>query len=137
MEPRNGKVSISRESVAAAQDLKRQWVDVPEWGGGCYVRGLTALERTKLERSMVDSRGNPNMGGLDYLRVRLVLYGAVNDDGSRIFTDADQSMIEGKSIQAVERIANVAAHLSGLDAAAVAELSGKSETIQSDALPSG
>jgi hypothetical protein len=133
----NGKVSITRDSVASIDDLKRQWVDIPEWGGGCYVRGLTALERTKLERSMVDSRGNPNMGGLDYLRVRLVLYSAINDDGIRIFKDADQSLIEGKSIQAVERIANVAARLSGLDAQAVAELTGKSDTTPNDDSPSG
>lgn len=86
---------------------------------------------------MVDSRGNPNMGGLDYLRVRLVLYSAINDDGSRIFKDADQSLIEGKSIQAVERIANVAARLSGLDAQAVAELTGKSDTTPNDDSPSG
>lgn len=129
--------AFSRESALKSDDLKREWVDVPEWDGGCWVRGLTAFERSKLERSMLDSRGNPNMAGLDALRARLVLFSCVTEDGERVFKESDLSSIEAKSIQAVEKIANVASRLSGLSAEAVAELTGKSDTTTNGDSPTG
>lgn len=129
------RTTFSREAIAKIDDLKREWVDVPEWDGGCWVRGLSALERSKLERSMLDAKGNPNMAGLDALRARLVLFSAVTDAGERIFRDSDLGMIEGKSIQAVERIANVASRLSGLSEEAVIELAGKSEPTTNGSSP--
>ena len=48
---------LNRDAILKAQDLKREIVDVPEWGGEVYVRGFTALEKEEVEirsMSMVD-----------------------------------------------------------------------------------
>ncbi len=38
------RVSLTREQVLAADDLRTEWVDVPEWGGALKVRGLSVAE---------------------------------------------------------------------------------------------
>lgn len=120
-------MELSRDAIIAIRDLQTEKVDVPEWGGFLYARGLTAHERSKLEKSMVNRRGQPDMAGLDELRARLVVAGSVNAAGERLFTDADVPTIGGKSIQAVERIANVVARLSSLSPADVEDLAKNSE----------
>ena len=45
---------LTREQILGSDDLKRQTVAVPEWGGDVFVRMLTGGERDAFEVSAVD-----------------------------------------------------------------------------------
>ncbi len=126
---------FSRDTVQQADDIKREWVDVPEWQGGCWVRGLTAVERSRLERTGMTEDGKVNPLAFDHFRIRLVILAAVDDDNKPLFKNTDLPMLEKKSIQAVERIADVASRLSAITAADVESLTGKSATTPNGASP--
>ena len=51
------KKFLTRNEILAVDDLQTQKVDVPEWGGSVYVRGLTGSERDALEASIVKQVG--------------------------------------------------------------------------------
>ena len=46
-------VFLNREAILAAEDLPRELVEVPEWGGAVYVRALTGAERDQFEASKI------------------------------------------------------------------------------------
>jgi len=48
---------LSKTAILAANDLKSEDIEVPEWGGAVRVRSFTGRERDAFEASMV--RGAP------------------------------------------------------------------------------
>ncbi len=110
---------LSREKILTAQDLKREIVDVPEWGGEVYVRGFTALEKEEVEMrsmAMVDIatgqiRDARQLAGL---KAWIVARCTVDSDGVRIFSDADMDGLQGKNAEVISRLADVAGRLSSL-----------------------
>jgi len=106
---------LSRDDILKAADNEPEEVDVPEWGGSVLVRGMTGRERDAFEVSML----TPGRGGRRQLdpanvRAKLVARCVVDDDGNRLFTDADVAELGGKSAAAVDRVYAVAARLSGM-----------------------
>ena len=47
-----------RESIIAANDLKRESVEVPEWGVTVYVRTMTGEERDQYEEETYKFNGD-------------------------------------------------------------------------------
>ena len=43
---------LTKEQMLAADDIKSERVEVPEWGGDVMVRGLTGTQRDAWEASM-------------------------------------------------------------------------------------
>ena len=108
---------LSRDDILKAADNEPEEVDVPEWGGSVLVRGMTGRERDAFEVSLMQ----PGRGGRKVLdpanvRAKLVARCVVDDDGGRLFTDADVAELGGKSAAAVDRVYAVAARLSGMGA---------------------
>lgn len=111
---------LSRETILAAQDLRRELVDVPEWGGEVYVRGFTALEKEEVEirsMQMVDIASGQirDARQLAGLKAWIVARCVVDSDGRRVFTDADMDGLQGKNAEVISRLADVAGRLSHLD----------------------
>lgn len=110
---------LNRDAILKAQDLRRELVDVPEWGGEVYVRGFTALEKEEVEMrsmQMVDIatgqiKDARQMAGL---KAWIVARCVVDSDGVRIFTDADMDGLQGKNAEVISRLADVAGRLSAL-----------------------
>lgn len=110
---------LSRDAILKAQDLRRELMDVPEWGGELYVRGFTALEKEEVEMrsmQMVDIatgqiKDARQMAGL---KAWIVARCTVDSDGTRIFTDADMDGLQGKNAEVISRLADVAGRLSKL-----------------------
>ena len=101
---------LSRDDILKAADNEPEEVDVPEWGGSVLVRGMTGRERDAFEVSLMQ----PGRGGRKVLdpanvRAKLVARCVVDDDGGRLFTDADVAELGGKSAAAVDRVYAVAA----------------------------
>lgn len=114
---------LSREQILGAEDRKTEDVAVPEWGGTVRVRGLSGIERDAYELSMVQlGADGSRQTRLDNLRGRLVAMACIDDEGNRIFTDADAHALGEKSAAALERVFDVARRLSGLTEDDVEEL---------------
>lgn len=106
---------LSRDDILKAADNDPEEVDVPEWGGSVLVRGMTGRERDAFEVSlMTPGRGGRREVNTANVRAKLVARCVVDDDGGRLFTDADVAELGGKSAAAVDRVYAVAARLSGM-----------------------
>ena len=73
---------LTRESILAAQDLKSQDVEVPEWSGTVRVRMMTGAERDALGASLIGPDRKPDMS---QYRTRLLSLCIVGEDGKPLF----------------------------------------------------
>jgi len=84
---------LTRDAILQAQDLPTQDVEVPEWGGTVRVRALTGAERDAFEQSIVEQRGKSTRMNLQNVRAKLVALTVVDENGNRIFSDADAKLL--------------------------------------------
>lgn len=128
----NGKAYLSRDVILAADDTQFEDVDVPEWGGTVRVKSLMGKERDALEASMIEGKGKKANVNLSNLRAKLVAWSVVDEDGKRVFSEADIAALGAKSAAALNRVYEVAQRLSGITEEDVEELTKNSETAQSE-----
>src|SRR5688500_9435738 len=86
---------LTRDQILALDDLSREEVAIPEWGGSVYVRALSGFDLQKLAVMMRE--GEPSMGAVAALF-------AVDSAGARLFADADAEALSGKHYQARKRM---------------------------------
>lgn len=117
---------LTRSAILDSLDVQTIEVEVPEWGGTVKVRGLTGKERDLFEQASV--RRNPKTGEVELnmanMRARMVAYCVVDEEGERMFTDADIVQLGRKSAAALERVAKAAQKLSGMGNEATEEAAG-------------
>lgn len=114
---------LTRDQILSASDLTFEIVPVPEWGGDVRVRSLSGKERDAFEASILTIRsgGKTRLNPAD-MRAKLVSRCIVNENGERLFTDADITMLSAKSAAALQRVFEAAQRLSGLSDQDVEEL---------------
>ncbi len=106
---------LSREAILAAEsDMPRETVPVPEWSGDVLVFGLSGAEQDSFEASRRITVDGKETQSLVNFRAALCVRCIRNEDGSRVFTDADAVALGAKSSKAIARIFPVAAKLSGM-----------------------
>jgi len=116
---------LTRDAILTADDLKREEVDVPEWGGSVLVREMTGTERDQYERRMVQAKGNKpgiNLDGLVNMRAWVAVRCIIGEDGKQLFSEKDVAALGRKSAAALDRVYDVATRLSGLSAEDVEDL---------------
>ena len=123
---------LTRDQILAADDLKCETLEVPEWGGEVIVRSLTGTERDAFEDSVVKQRGNSRELNLRNARARLVSLSLIDEAGNKLFTDKDVDLLGRKSAAALDRVFAAAQRLSGLTEQDIDELAKNSESGQSD-----
>jgi hypothetical protein len=124
-------MSLTKQNILDAQDLKTETVAVPEWGGEVIVRGMTGAERDRFEASIVQTKGKDQTLNMVNIRAKLASLTICDEDGKRLFTEADIAKLSGKSASALQRIFAVAQKLSGIGEADVKELA---ESLQENPL---
>lgn len=110
-------MALDRSAILAADDLKREEVPVPEWGGSVFVRMLTGAERDRLEADILENPGRN-------VRARIVAACACDDAGKLLFGAADLAALGSKSGSALDRIFARAARLNRITKKDVEELEG-------------
>lgn len=115
---------LTREAILAAPDLQFQDVAVTEWGGSVRVRGMTGNERDEWEWEMIQTRTEDRKENKRRLRAKLVSLTVVDENGQRLFSEADIEALGQKSVRALQRVYNVAQRLSRISADDVEELAG-------------
>lgn len=105
-------MSLTAEQILAADDLKRELVPTPEWGGEVFVVTMTGEERDAFEASCVNgSGGKPDLANF---RAKLAARTVCDDNGKLLFTQAEVTALGKKSCSPLDRIADVAARLNYL-----------------------
>lgn len=110
---------LNRDSILSSDDLPKELVSVPEWGGDVYVRTLSGTERDSFEQSMITKKDKPN---LDNVRARFAVLTICDEAGVRLFSDADAKQLGDKSAAALDRVFAVAQRLNGFSSSDVEEL---------------
>lgn len=104
-------VILTKDAILAADDLPKERVNVPEWGGDVYVRTMTGTDRDAFEASLIGKDGR-----LENVRARLVSLTICSESGDRLFTDDEISSLGNKSAKALDRLFAVSQRLNGIGA---------------------
>ena len=114
--------SLKREDILEVKDIEIEEVEVPEWGGTVCVKGMSGLERDAFEASIVQAKGKGTKVNMENIRAKLAAQTLCDEQGERLFTDADVKLLGKKSAVALQRVFVVAQKLSGIGDADVNEL---------------
>lgn len=118
---------LTAADILAADDLSREKVDVPEWGGHVFVQTLDGTGRDAFETDLVSSNGDDKKINRENFRGKLLGRCIVDDKGKRLFTEAQIEALGKKSAKALDRCLEVAKRLNALSNEDVEELTGNSE----------
>lgn len=102
---------LTRDEILDAEDLKRETVDVPEWGGEVTVQEMSGAQRDAYE---VHITSTPEDTRPTVVRARLAAFSIVDEEGELIFTIDDITKLAKKSAKALDRVFTVAASMSML-----------------------
>ena len=123
---------LSKLEILAANDLKFEDVDAPEWGGTVRIQAISGAARDSFEDSLFSGIGAARKQDLSNVRAKLVACVLVDENGNRIFTDADVMALGAKSASALGRCFDVAQRLNGMSSEIKAELGNVSDVALSD-----
>lgn len=124
-------MTLSREQILEADDIKTEVVNVPEWGGDVIVRGLSGVERDAWEISVSMENGKQTRSPRN-IRAQLVVRAVVDDQEKKLFKPMDAEALGKKSGKALDRVYEVAAKLSGIRDEDIDELAKNSPEDQSE-----
>lgn len=105
---------LTKDQILGAKDINMKEVEVPEWGGKVMVKALTGAERDTFEASIIEIRNGRQVFNMKNVRAKLCSLAICDEEGNRMFTDAEVFALSNKSANALNRIFDVAASLSGL-----------------------
>lgn len=103
---------LNRESILQMKDLPEKEVEVPEWGGSVFVRGMNGNERDKIEGRFIAAQKAGN--DLTGVRAELVAMLCTDSEGNRLFEDEDTDALAEKSGAALDKLFTAALELSGM-----------------------
>jgi hypothetical protein len=104
-------MSLSKTDILKVEDLPREKMSVPEWGGHIWIRVLTGAEADSL-------------GSTAPSPARIAMLSVCDKDGVRLFGEKDMSTLQAKSSVVLRRIVEAALKLSGLSTEAGETLRG-------------
>jgi hypothetical protein len=107
-------MKLTRSEILEVKDIKIKEVNVPEWGGSVFVKGMTGAERDKFETSIVGLRGKQQTLDMQNVRAKLAALTICDEEGTLLFSEADVKALGVKSASALQRVFKVAQKLSAL-----------------------
>ncbi len=108
-------MALKRDQILEAKDIRTQRVKVPEWAvdgeDEVIISSMSGAARDAWEQSFIGSKKGTT---IENVRARLLVYCLVDEDGNRLFTEADVEVLGRKSAGAMERCVKVAQKLNRL-----------------------
>jgi len=123
-------MALDRKSILAADDVRKEKIAVPEWGGDVFIRVLTGTDRDRFEEGYSEQK-------MKAFRIRFLLLALCDDAGKRLFNDDEASILGDKSSVVINRLFEAGWKLNAFTQEAVDALGEDSETVQSDVSTSG
>ena len=124
------KKLLSKADIIAASDLKREEVDVPEWGGTVLVTSFSADAKDALEFKIYNMANKSGVG----IRAAYVGLSAIDEFGQRLFTDEEVAILGTKSAAALDRVFEVVSRINRISQADIEELEKNSAAVPGDGL---
>lgn len=104
-------VFLTRDAIFGVNDLIKEKVTIEEWGGYVFVRRLKGSERDLFDKLTFESNGPDVQMNKDNLRARVAALTVCDNEGNRLFTDADIEALGEKAGSALDQIFAVAIRL--------------------------
>ncbi len=123
---------LTRDDILSVQDIEIEEVEVPEWGGTVFVKGMTGTERDRFEASITEQRGKSAKVNMSNIRAKLASESICDEDGTKLFSVKDVTALGAKSASGLDRVFSVAMRLSGITDDDIEELSEEMEANPSD-----
>lgn len=114
-------VFLDAAAILALDDIDTETVWIPEWKTSVRVRAISAAERENLMRGSVVIEGKTRRFDAPQMRVKLAALAMVDADGKRMFSNFQVEALGKKSAKAIDRVADVAMRLAGMEDDAPAE----------------
>lgn len=92
-------MALGKAAILAADDKKMVDYDVPEWGGSVKLRVMTGTERDRFEGEFVN-----NNKSVEMVRAKLVAKCLCDDQGNRLFDEAEIPKLGEKSAAVLDRL---------------------------------
>lgn len=108
---------LTREQILAAQDLRREVVNVPEWGGS-----ITVTELTEAEYEDFVASADPKTRNAAFVALCIT-----NDAGERLLSKDDVEALRKKSPRVISRLRAACMRVNALDKDAAEDAAKKSE----------
>lgn len=122
---------LSPRDIMASDDTETRDVPVKKWGGIITLKAFTSADRDAYE---LDMKRDDN-GDLKNKNVRAALVArmAINEDGSRLFTDADAEWLGRKNAAVMDYLYSICAEMNGMTKKDRDEIEGNSPAGRGDA----
>lgn len=119
------KVLSRSDFLSASANLKRELVEVDELGGAVYLRELSAKQileyNERIKRLQADGASLTPSASVD-LMAALISMTACDEDGALLFTEADVQALAENNINLLITLSAKALEVSGMNTAAVVEV---------------
>jgi hypothetical protein len=101
---------LTKQQIIESNDLVTKTIPVPQWGGVVIVREAMSRDREEYDRSLVDTQmvnDKPTVvTNYDNAKARLVVKCLVDEQGNRLFSDAEAEVLGRKNANVIERLFN-------------------------------
>lgn len=130
---------LTKDEILARRKRTLKPVELP-WvaeDSGIYVQTLRAIEVSRWRKTLLDKDGNPDPKKLEQQRERLVVIAAVDENGTRMFTNEDLEALNNSENGLVDAIYNSAEEHNGqkFDLPKVEDTAGNSNSTTDDSQP--
>ena len=127
---------LTKDQILAAEDLKKETIYIPEWGGDVILRSMKAIERDRFEDSMFEGKGKNRHENFRNLRARFLSEVLIDDNDKRLFpTPKDIEDLGQKSAGVLDRLFSIGRKLNGMTDTDVEEITKNSSEGQDEDLP--
>jgi hypothetical protein len=127
---------LDRETILGKRELRRETVEIPEWGGLIIVRELTGAERSRYEAGFSDvvmgeaKTVADKSKRFENMRARIAVVACINEDGTHLFHDDDVETLNQLAGKALDRIFSAVMRLSGYSPEEQEKLKKNSEDLE-------
>jgi hypothetical protein len=124
--------ALTKADILSANDLIREEVEVPEWGGKVWVTSFSADAKDAMEFQIFSLNKKSGVG----MRAAYVGLALIDEYGQRLFTDEEIPMLGTKFAGAVDRIFEVVSRINRISQKDLDELEKNSGAALGGDLPS-
>ncbi len=126
---------LNRKQILAADDIVREPLIVPEWGGQVFLRSLNGIERGDFDNVNANFR-DKKLTNMEFL-LNLVVRCVCDENDNLLFTPDDIGALLKKNGDVIMTVYQAAARVNALTDDAVEDLAKNSESGPSDDSTSG
>jgi hypothetical protein len=117
-------MALDRKSILAADDVRKEKIAVPEWGGDVFLRVLTGTDRDRFEESYSEQK-------MKAFRIRFLILALCDETGQRLFADDEGDVLGKKSSVVINRLFEAGWKLNAFTQEAVDALGEDSQPVPS------